>query len=134
VAAGDRPPSQERQKKIADGSAGRRIKRCQRDLESWPMPRLANGACSVPPRCRLRQLIDQANKRANQLVEEAKDQLRAAEGDRLKTAAQADRSSRKCNRAKEALRAQVSALSAARRRENPAIFRSTPRKPTASNA
>ena len=56
-------------------------------------------------------LIEQANKRANQLVEEAKDQARA-EGERLKAAAQAE-VEQEVNRAKEALRGQVAALSIA---------------------
>ncbi len=56
-------------------------------------------------------LIEQANKRASQLVEEAKDQARS-EGERLKAAAQAE-IDQELNRAKEALRAQVSALSIA---------------------
>ncbi|MDX1692795.1 MAG: F0F1 ATP synthase subunit B [Ketobacteraceae bacterium] len=57
------------------------------------------------------ELIEQANKRASQLVEEAKDQARS-EGERIKSAAHAE-VEQEVNRAKEALRGQVSALSVA---------------------
>jgi F-type H+-transporting ATPase subunit b len=57
------------------------------------------------------ELIEQANKRASQIVEEAKDQARS-EGERIKASAQAE-VEQEVNRAKEALRAQVSLLSVA---------------------
>ncbi|MGK0440599.1 MAG: F-type H+-transporting ATPase subunit b [Pseudohongiellaceae bacterium] len=56
-------------------------------------------------------IIDAANKRANQIVDEAKDAARE-EGDRLKTAAQAE-IEQDVNRAREALRSQVSVLALA---------------------
>jgi F-type H+-transporting ATPase subunit b len=95
---------QERQKKIAEGL--QEADRAAKDLElaqkkATDLLREAKEQAA--------QLIEQANKRANQLVEESKDQARA-EGDRLKTAAQAD-IEQEVQRAKEALRAQVSALS-----------------------
>ncbi len=95
---------QERQKKIAEGL--QEADRAAKDLElaqkkATDLLREAKEQAA--------QLIEQANKRANQLVEEAKDQARA-EGDRLKTAAQAD-IEQEVQRAKEALRAQVAGLS-----------------------
>jgi F-type H+-transporting ATPase subunit b len=56
-------------------------------------------------------LIDQANKRANQIVEEAKEQART-EGDRLKAAAQAE-IDQEINRAREELRGKVATLALA---------------------
>ncbi len=56
-------------------------------------------------------IIEQANKRAGQIVDEAKDKARD-EADRLITAAQAE-IEQEANRAKEALRAQVAALAVA---------------------
>jgi F-type H+-transporting ATPase subunit b len=95
---------QERQKKIAEGL--QEADRAAKDLElaqkkATDLLREAKEQAA--------QLIEQANKRANQLIEESKDQARA-EGDRLKTAAQAD-IEQEVQRAKEALRAQVAALS-----------------------
>lgn len=54
------------------------------------------------------ELIEQANKRSGQLIEEAKSHARD-EGERLKAAAQSE-IEQEVNRAKEALRAQVSVL------------------------
>lgn len=95
---------QERQKKIAEGL--QEADRAAKDLElaqkkATDLLREAKEQAA--------QLIEQANKRANQLIEESKDQARA-EGDRLKTAAQAD-IEQEVQRAKEVLRAQVAALS-----------------------
>lgn len=95
---------QERQKKIAEGL--QEADRAAKDLElaqkkATDLLREAKEQAA--------QLIDQANKRGNQLIEEAKDQARA-EGDRLKTAAQAD-IEQEVQRAKETLRAQIAALS-----------------------
>jgi F-type H+-transporting ATPase subunit b len=56
-------------------------------------------------------IIEQANKRGVQIVEEAKEQARA-EGERLKASAQAE-IVQETNRAKEALRAQVATLALA---------------------
>jgi F-type H+-transporting ATPase subunit b len=56
-------------------------------------------------------LIDQANKRANQIVDDAKDTA-IKEGERLKQAAQAD-IEQEVNSAKEALRHQVAVLAIA---------------------
>ena len=56
-------------------------------------------------------IIDAANKRGGQIVEEAKDQARA-EGDRLKLAAQSE-IEQDINRAKEELRKQVAMLALA---------------------
>ncbi len=53
-------------------------------------------------------IIDQANKRANQIVDEAKE-LAKVEGQRLKTAAQAE-IDQEINRAKEELRSRVASL------------------------
>lgn len=95
---------QERQKKIAEGL--QEADRAAKDLElaqkkATDLLREAKEQAA--------QLIEQANKRANQLIEESKDQARV-EGDRLKTAAQAD-IEQEVQRAKEVLRAQVAALS-----------------------
>lgn len=95
---------QERQKKIAEGL--QEADRAAKDLElaqkkATDLLREAKEQAA--------QLIEQANKRANSLIEEAKDQARA-EGDRLKASAQAD-IEQEVQRAKEALRAQVAALS-----------------------
>jgi F-type H+-transporting ATPase subunit b len=57
------------------------------------------------------ELIEQANKRANQIVDEAKTAAHT-EGDRIKAAAAAE-VEQEVNRAKEALRAQVAALAVA---------------------
>ena len=91
---------QERQKKIAEGL--QEADRAAKDLElaqkkATDLLREAKEQAA--------QLIDQANKRGNQLIEEAKDQARA-EGDRLKTAAQAD-IEQEVQRAKETLRAGI---------------------------
>ena len=56
-------------------------------------------------------IIDSANKRANQIVEEAKDAA-VVEADRVKASAQAE-IEQESNRAREALRGQVAALSLA---------------------
>lgn len=95
---------QERQKKIAEGL--QEADRAAKDLE------LAQKKATDTLREakeQAAQLIEHANKRAGQLIEEAKDQARA-EGDRLKTAAQAD-IEQEVQRAKEVLRAQISVLS-----------------------
>ena len=79
----------ERQKKIADA---------QQSVEAALQESKAQAAV----------LIEQANKRASQIVDEAKETAQA-EGDRIKAAAAAD-VEQEINRAKEALRAQVATL------------------------
>ncbi len=96
----------ERQKKIADGLDA--ADRASRDLE------LAQEKVAQELRQAKQQaaeLIEQANKRSNQIIEEAKE-LAIKEGERLKTAAQAD-IEQEANRAREALRAQVAVLAIA---------------------
>ena len=96
----------ERQKKIADGLEA--ADRASRDLE------LAQEKASQELReakQKAAELIEQANKRASQLVEEAKDDARK-EGDRLKAQAQAEIEQEQ-NRAREALRAEISTLAIA---------------------
>lgn len=96
----------EREKKIADGLQA--AERADKDLE------LAQKKASEQlkeAKAQAASIIEQANKRASQIVEEAKDQARA-EGDRLKAAAKAE-IEQEANRAKEALRAQVSVLALA---------------------
>ena len=85
---------EERQKKIADGLDA--ADRASRDLE------LAQKKAAI---------IEQANKRDNQIVDEAKEQAKT-EGDRLKVAAQAE-IEQDVNRAKEELRNKVATLALA---------------------
>ena len=97
---------EEREKKIADGLDA--ADRAMRDLEtaknqaSDQMKEAKHEAAGI---------VDQANKRANQIVDVAKQQA-IAEGERLKTAAQAD-IEQEVNRAKEELRASVAGLALA---------------------
>lgn len=96
----------EREKKIADGLDA--ANRAARDLE------LAQAKAADQLREskeKAAEIIDQASKRANQIVDEAKEQARA-EGERLVAAAQAE-VAQEANRAKEALRIQVSELAVA---------------------
>ncbi len=98
-----RSAMEEREKKIADGLEA--ADRADRDLE------LAQEAATKKlheAKEEASGIIDAANKRAAQIVDEAKDQARE-EGDRLKAAAQAE-IDQEINRAKEALRSQVSSL------------------------
>ena len=95
----------EREQKIADGLAA--ADRASHDLE------LAQEEKAVE---RLKEakeeasgIIDSANKRAGQLVEEAKDAA-VLEADRVKASAQAE-IEQETNRAREQLRGQVAALS-----------------------
>lgn len=94
----------ERQEKIASGL--QQADQAEKDLE---LAKEKAAETLREAKAHAAELIEQANKRASQLVEEAKDQARA-EGDRLKAAAQGE-VEQEINRAKEALRAQVSALS-----------------------
>ena len=97
---------EERQQKIADGLDA--ADRDMRDLEAAQdkatdqMKEAKQEAAGI---------VDQANKRGNQIVEEAKQQA-ITEGDRLKVAAEAE-IEQEINRAKEELRASVAGLALA---------------------
>ncbi len=93
----------ERQKKIADGLDA--ASRATRDLE------LAQERAEQTLREskeQASQILEQANKRSAQMIEEAREQARA-EGERLMVSARSE-IELEVNRAKEALRAQVSHL------------------------
>lgn len=97
---------EEREKQIADGldaadRAGRDLELAQEKATKQLREAKAEAA----------SIIEAANKRANQIVDEAKDNART-EGERIKAAAQAE-VEQEVNRAKEALRAQVAALTLA---------------------
>ena len=94
---------QERQTKIADGLEA--AERAQRDLGL-----AQNKAADELREAKIQSaaLIEQANKRANQIVDEAKDKARE-EGQRLIAGAKAE-IDMELQRAKEALRAQVAAI------------------------
>ena len=97
---------QEREEKIADGLAA--ADRASHDLElaqEKAVERLKEAKVEAAG------IIDSANKRANQLVEEAKD-VAVVEADRVKASAQAE-IEQETNRAREHLRTQVAALSLA---------------------
>ena len=97
---------QEREKKIADGLAA--ADRAEHDLElakEKAVERLKEAKTEAAG------IVDSANKRANQIVEEAKDAA-VVEADRVKASAQAE-IEQEANRAREALRGQVAALSLA---------------------
>ncbi len=96
----------ERQAKIAEGLDA--ANRAERDLE------LAQEKATSQMRESKEQaaeIIENANKRANQIIDEAKEAAKA-EGARLVAAAQAE-VEQEVNRAKETLRAQVSELAVA---------------------
>ena|SRR5690606_7325515 len=97
---------EERQRKIAEGleAAGR----AEKDLE-LVQERVAEMLREA--KTTSAGIIEQANKRANQIVDEAKEQARA-EGQRLIAGAQAE-IEQEINRAKEALRAQVASIAIA---------------------
>ncbi len=97
---------EEREKKIADGLAA--ADRASHDLElakEKAVERLKEAKEEAAG------IIDAANKRANQLVEEAK-QAAVVEADRVKASAQAE-IEQESNRAREALRGEVAALTMA---------------------
>jgi F-type H+-transporting ATPase subunit b len=97
---------EERQNKIADGLEA--AERAQRDLN------LAQNKAADELRAAKQQgaeLIEQASKRANLIIDEAKDKARV-EGQRLIAAAQAE-IAMETQRAREALRAQVAAIAIA---------------------
>jgi F-type H+-transporting ATPase subunit b len=96
----------ERQKKIADGLAA--ADRASHDLElaqAKAVERLTEAKHEAAG------IIDAANKRGGQIVEEAKDTA-VVEADRVKVSAQAE-IEQETNRAREQLRGQVAALSLA---------------------
>ena len=96
----------EREKKIADGLAA--ADRASHDLElakEKAVERLKDAKHEATG------IIDAANKRGNQIVEEAKDAA-VVEADRVKASAQAE-IEQETNRAREQLRGQVAALSLA---------------------
>ena len=96
----------EREKKIADGLAA--ADRASHDLElakEKAVERLKEAKHEAAG------IIDAANKRGNQIVEEAKDAA-VVEADRVKASAQAE-IEQETNRAREQLRGQVAALSLA---------------------
>jgi F-type H+-transporting ATPase subunit b len=96
----------EREKKIADGLAA--ADRASHDLElakEKAVERLTEAKHEAAG------IIDAANKRGNQLVEEAKNAA-VTEADRVKASAQAE-IEQETNRAREHLRGQVAALSLA---------------------
>ena len=96
----------EREKKIADGLAA--ADRASHDLElakEKAVERLKDAKTEAAG------IIDAANKRGNQLVEEAKGTA-VVEADRVKASAQAE-IEQEANRAREHLRGQVAALSLA---------------------
>lgn len=97
---------QEREKKIADGLDA--ANRAARDLEVAQEEAAAQLRASKEQAA---EILEQANKRANQLIDEAKEKARE-EGERLLAAAQAE-VEQEANRAKEALRKQVSELAIA---------------------
>jgi len=97
---------EERQKRIADGLEA--AERARVDLEKAQ----AESADQMKDaKVEAAALIDQANKRANQIVEEAKEQARE-EGKRIIAGANAE-IEQEINRAKEQLRAQVSSIAIA---------------------
>ena len=94
---------EEREKKIADGLEA--ADRADKDLELAKKNAMQQMHTAKQEAA---AIIEQANKRSNQIVEEAKDQA-VAEGNRLKAAAQAQ-IEQDVNRAKEELRNKVSVL------------------------
>ncbi len=96
----------EREKKIADGLDA--ANRAARDLE-LAQAKAADQLREAKEKAA--EIIEQAAKRANQIVDEAKDNARS-EGERIVAAAQAE-VEQEANRAKEALRKQVSELAVA---------------------
>ena len=96
----------ERAKKIADGLAA--AERAAKDLE---LAQAASGDQLREAKEQAASIIDQANKRATQIVDDAKEQARE-EGQRIIAGANAE-IEQEINRAKEALRGQVAALAIA---------------------
>jgi|TARA_Y100000031_G_scaffold77315_1_gene84953 F-type H+-transporting ATPase subunit b len=97
---------EERKKRIADGLEA--AVRSQKDLE---LAQHKSTEQLKEAKTTAASIIDQANKRGAQIVDEAKEQARE-EGQRIIAGAHAD-IEQEVNRAKEALRAQVSAIAVA---------------------
>ena len=97
---------EERKKKIADGLEA--AARAEKDLE---IAQVKSNEQLKEAKAEAAAIIDQANKRAAQIVDEAKEQARE-EGQRIIAGANAE-IEQEVNRAKEALRAQVSAIAVA---------------------
>ena len=95
-----------RQKEIADGLAAAQQGRSALDVAAKKSEATLNEA-----KQKATEIIGQAEKRANQIVEEAKGSAKT-EGDRIIAGAKAE-IDQEVNRAKEGLRAQVSALAVA---------------------
>lgn len=96
----------ERKKKIADGLEA--AARAEKDLE---LAQASSTDQLKEAKATAAGIIDQANRRGAQIVDEAKEQARE-EGKRIIAGAQAD-IEQEVNRAKEALRSQVSAIAIA---------------------
>lgn len=96
----------DRKKEIADGLAA--AARGEKELE-LAQEKIAEELRQA--RAEAQSIIEMANKRAGQIVDEAKEQARA-EGERIKAAAQAE-IEQEANRAREVLRSQVAALAVA---------------------
>ena len=97
---------EERKKKIAAGLEA--AARAQKDLE---IAQVKSNEQLKEAKAEAAAIIDQANKRAAQIVDEAKEQARE-DGQRIIAGANAE-IEQEVNRAKEALRAQVSAIAIA---------------------
>ena len=97
---------EERRKKIADGLEA--AARSEKDLE---LAQVKSAEKLNEAKSDAAAIIDQANKRAAQIVDEAKEQARE-EGQRIIAGANAE-IEQEVNRAKEALRSQVSAIAVA---------------------
>ena len=97
---------EERKKKIADGLEA--AARAEKDLE---IAQVKSNEQLKEAKAEAAAIIDQANKRAAQIVDEAKEQARE-DGQRIIVGANAE-IEQEVNRAKEALRAQVSAIAIA---------------------
>ncbi|PVZ68121.1 F0F1 ATP synthase subunit B [Pelagibaculum spongiae] len=93
----------ERQQKIADGLAA-----AERGAQELEAAKADVDQAIAEAKQQAAVVLDSANKRANQIVEEAKDAARE-EGERLITAAKAE-IDQQVNQAREALRSQVAAL------------------------
>ena len=97
---------EERKKKIADGLEA--AARAEKDLE---IAQVKSNEQLKEAKAEAAAIVDQANKRAAQIVDEAKEQARE-DGQRIIAGANAE-IEQEVNRAKEALRAQVSAIAIA---------------------
>ncbi len=95
-----------RQKRIADGLAAAEKGKHEQELAEKRATDLLKEA-----KDQAQEIVAQGQKRASELVEEAKDTARA-EGDRIVAAANAELE-REVNQAKEALRTQVAAIAVA---------------------